>query len=138
MTKLFNRIADRVKRKVLRWNMTEAEQLLWKEIRLKKLQGCRFRRQFSVKGFVLDFYAPKLKLAIEVDGGIHSREENQIYDKAREQLLNSLGIEFLRFTNDDIFTRMNKLLNIIETKIISILSLTKGEMAAKAVRGGLR
>lgn len=130
MTKIYNRFKDREKRKILRNNMTVAEKILWEEIRMRKINGCRFRRQFSIKGFVIDFYAPQLKLAIEVDGGIHLNVNNRIYDKAREQLLRSFGIEFLRFTNDEIFSSIAAVVKAITKKTMIISPLSKGEMSA--------
>ena len=80
--------------------MTQAEKCLWQELRKKQLSGFRFRRQFSVAGFVVDFYCPQVKLAIEVDGGYH--EDTQEYDQERENIIRRLGIDFLRFTNAEV------------------------------------
>jgi very-short-patch-repair endonuclease len=71
MTKLFNKKSEKEKRRSLRNNMTEAEKILWLQLKNKRL-GVRFLRQFSVGAFVMDFYCPALKLAIEVDGATHN------------------------------------------------------------------
>ena len=84
MTKLFNRRADSAKRKILRNNMTRVEKLLWKKIRLRQIDGYKFRRQYSIKGFVLDFYSPQLRLAIELDGDYHYADKQIDYDIARQ------------------------------------------------------
>lgn len=98
--------------------MTEAERVLWQAIRKKNL-NCRFRRQYSVKGFVLDFYSPQVKLAIEVDGAIHLNEDQRIYDADRERLLANLGIRFIRFSNDDVFLRLEKVIKDIKRMVLS-------------------
>ena len=97
---MFYRKKDKAKRQALRANMTQAEKYLWQELRKKQLSGFRFRRQFSVAGFVLDFYCPQVKLAIEVDGGYH--QDTQEYDQEREAIIRRLGIDFLRFTNAEV------------------------------------
>ena len=131
MTKLFNRAIDREKRKRLRNNATVAEKLLWSKLREKRLSGCRFRRQYSVKGFVLDFYSPQLKLAIEVDGLYHESENQKVYDEARERLIKSLGVDFLRFKNEEVENQITKVVERINDWIskqsLTNLPLTKGE-----------
>ncbi|MFA5034811.1 MAG: endonuclease domain-containing protein [Candidatus Margulisiibacteriota bacterium] len=134
MTKLYNRSLDRLKRKILRKNMTEAERVLWQAIRKKNL-NCRFRRQYSVKGFVLDFYSPQVKLAIEVDGGIHSSEERKDYDADRERLIGSLGINFLRFSNDDVLLRLNKVIKLIKEKILLSPPYQGGDVRRRRTEG---
>lgn len=71
MTKIYNRTAERAKRRKLRKVMPRAEVLLWDRLRNRKLLGCRFRRQYSVGPFIVDSYCPGLKLAIELDGESH-------------------------------------------------------------------
>jgi very-short-patch-repair endonuclease len=72
MTRIFNRASEKEKRRALRKNMTKAEVLLWIQLKNRKLLGQRVLRQYSVGPYVVDFYIPKLKLAIEVDGATHS------------------------------------------------------------------
>ncbi|MGD0919462.1 MAG: DUF559 domain-containing protein [Thermodesulfobacteriota bacterium] len=71
MTKIYNRTVEENNRKILRKNMPKAEVILWSRLKGKRLDGYKFRRQFSVAQFVVDFYCPRLKLAIEVDGDSH-------------------------------------------------------------------
>ncbi|MCH8957693.1 DUF559 domain-containing protein [candidate division KSB1 bacterium] len=66
MTQHFNRITEKARRKQLRNNPTEAEQKLWQYLKEKQVSGVKFRRQYSVDAYILDFYSPSLKLAIEV------------------------------------------------------------------------
>lgn len=103
MTRVFNRSEEKLKRKALRNKMPRAELLLWAELKGNKLSGFKFRRQYGVGGFVIDFYCPKLKLAIEVDGESHSLEGAAMADKERQAIIETYGIEFLRFRNDEIY-----------------------------------
>lgn len=103
------------KRQYLRNNATEAEKILWNRLKNSQL-GLKFRRQFSVRGYILDFYCPTVKLAIELDGGIHKFKTK--YDKHRDQYLEAMEIKTIRFTNDQI---TNDLQNIIK-KISEYLS----------------
>ncbi len=96
-----------------RVNSTPAESALWEELRNKKLKGYKFRRQRPVGVFILDFYCHTAKLAIEIDGEYHLEQEQQIYDRARTELLNQAGIQELRFTNQDILTNLPSVLGSI-------------------------
>ena len=112
MTRHFNRSADREKRRELRNNCTAAEHRLWQYLRTSRT-GFRFRRQYSVDVFVLDFFAPRLKLAIEVDGDSHFTEEAIEYDQRRTAFLEAFGIEVLRVTNLDVATNMEGVMDVI-------------------------
>lgn len=83
--------------------MTPAEIALWKMIKNKQLKGERFLRQFSIDNFVVDFYSPKYKLAIELDGQVHFNENSELYDEERTKHLNSLDIKVIRFENFQVF-----------------------------------
>src|SRR5574344_2977238 len=90
-------------RKDLRKNGTSAEATLWKMLKARQIEGCKFRRQFSVGPFILDFYCPQKQLAIELDGAPHFAPGGYMSDEKRTQYLNRQGIEVLRFENKDIF-----------------------------------
>ena len=90
-------------RRKLRKRMTPAEVAFWSMVRKKQLNGVRVLRQFSIDNFIVDFYCPKFKLAIELDGAYHFTEENRIYDDNRTKHLNSLGIKVIRFENYEVF-----------------------------------
>lgn len=109
------------RRKKLRNNMTHAEVLLWNYIRRKQIQNIRFRRQFSIEQFIVDFYSPQLKLAIEIDGYTHSTYEENKYDNWRQNKLESYGVRFLRFTNEDVYENINEVLRIINYEVEVIL-----------------
>jgi len=99
MTRAFNKTTETYKRRMLRKNLPPPEIMLWKRLKTRSLSGYKFRRQYSVENFVLDFYSPELKLAIEIDGDSHFDEER---DTARQKIIESYGIQFLRFTNEEV------------------------------------
>lgn len=92
-------------RKQLRNNLTPAEASLWKLLQGKQLGGRKFRRQHSIGNYILDFYCPSQKLAIELDGAGHYTEEGLIKDEIRTQFLNAFGIKVLRFENKLVFEK---------------------------------
>lgn len=104
MCHIFNPKISKVNRKRLRSESTLPEQRLWSKLRGRQITGYRFRRQFGVSDFILDFYCPELKLAIEIDGDSHAGEEAEKYDRKRECYLQQLGIRCLRFTNREVMT----------------------------------
>lgn len=103
--------------KELRANETEAEKLLWYHLSTSFPKGYRFKRQHPVLFFVADFYCHKAKLIIEIDGGYHKIPQQFEYDKARDIELNALGLKVLRFTNEDIFKKLELVLEIILKEI---------------------
>lgn len=121
MTVLYNKSKYLYKRTVLRRNETSEEKLLWKYLRRGQL-GYKFKRQFSVGPYVLDFYNPRNKLAIELDGVQHL--ENKEYDSERTMYLNSLGINVLRFWNSEVNNDIDKVLRKIASELPP-LCLTK-------------
>ena len=86
----------------LRSNMTGAEKKLWSKLRLNHLAGCQFNRQKPLGQYIVDFYCPKARLVIEVDGGQHYTEEGKEYDRERSLYLASLGVTVLRFSNAEV------------------------------------
>jgi very-short-patch-repair endonuclease len=117
MTKIYNKISEKEKRRKLRNNMTKAEVLLWLQLKNKQILGIRFLRQYSVGPYVVDFYAPEVKLAIEVDGATHVTDEEIEYDKNRQATIENLNISFLRFTNQMIYEDMYNVLETIKKYI---------------------
>lgn len=90
-------------RKKLRHSGTPAEVKLWAYLQNKKLEGRKFRRQHSIGNYILDFYCPEKKLAIELDGENHFWEEGMKHDNEKTKYLNSFGIRVLRFENKWVF-----------------------------------
>jgi very-short-patch-repair endonuclease len=77
MTTHFNKKSEKEKRRQLRKDQTPAEKLVWRYLKDRRLKNCKFRRQYSVDQFVIDFYYPELKLAIEIDGEVHDISEQK-------------------------------------------------------------
>ena len=102
MTRVFNKTTELQTRRQLRRNMPQSEIRLWSKLRGKGLNSYKFRRQYSVDKFVLDFYCPQKKLAIEIDGDSHFTGSAQEYDRQRQMLVESYGIRFLRVTNVEV------------------------------------
>ncbi|MBI5886970.1 MAG: endonuclease domain-containing protein [Deltaproteobacteria bacterium] len=92
--------------RVLRKNSTEAERKLWAVLRNRGLCNAKFRRQFPLGGYILDFYAPEYNLCVEADGGQHYLEGGVEEDEVRSVKLAQLGVRFLRFSNADIMTNI--------------------------------
>ena len=90
--------------------MTEAEILLWSILKDKGFGGYKFRRQHSVGNYILDFYCPKKRLAIELDGSQHFTDDGLEYDEARNDFLVSVGIKVVRYSNREVFDNLNGVL----------------------------
>jgi len=96
----------------LRARATTAEEVLWGALRGRRLAGLKFRRQHPVGWLVLDFCCPDLKLAIEVDGGVHDR---LVADDARRTVtLEEAGYHVIRFRNEHVLTDLDAVLRQIE------------------------
>ena len=107
MTEFYNKTSEKVKRRTLRQNTTKAEALVWAKLRNRQIENCKFRRQYSVQSFVLDFYCPELRLAIELDGESHNSDEAIADDRLRQSAIAALGIQFLRFTNQQVYEHLD-------------------------------
>ena len=111
--RLHNRKREATKRRELRKNLTPAEAALWKALKNRSLDGRRFRRQYSVGPFILDFYCPDENLAVELDGEVHNDPLRREYDDAREVFLQTQGIRVIRFENKEVFKDLDRLLQAI-------------------------
>ena len=120
--------------KMLRKNMTEAEILLWNELKSNKLDGYKFRRQHPIGRFIVDFYCHKAKLVIELDGEIHQEPDVAENDINREKEITDLGIRVLRFSNTDIKNKMKRTLD----RICKELSQTNVTLQGQGKDIGLR
>ncbi|MDF1496944.1 MAG: endonuclease domain-containing protein [Patescibacteria group bacterium] len=97
-------------RRYLRKNQTEAERVMWIYLQKMRYAGYIFRRQHSIDRYIADFYCPKVKLAIELDGGIHDRPEQQRKDNIRDAIIKSHGVTILRFKNHEVTNDPNQAL----------------------------
>jgi len=105
--------------KMLRQNMTLGEIALWREIKGKKL-GVRFSRQIPIDQYIVDFYCKHLQLAIEVDGSIHFKDEQQNKDIFRQNRLESLGVVLVRFNDLDVKNNLSLVLEELKNTIKKI------------------
>ena len=110
MPHIYTRNSEKALRQSLRAEMPNAESVLWSKLRKRQLLGYEFRRQYSVGTFVVDFYCTELRLAIEVDGDSHYQNGAHSRDREREAFIKSLGIDFLRFRNIEVFEQLNEVL----------------------------
>jgi len=114
---VYNNSVFKDRRRELRANQTEAEKILWGKLRNRQLEKCKFWRQYSVGPYILDFYCPKIRLAIEVDGSQH--DEALEYDKEREDYLLGLEIKTIRYKNNEVMNN-TKIGLIITEKLIKM------------------
>ncbi len=96
--------------------MTFCEKILWIHLRRKQL-GVRFLRQYSIDQFVIDYYSPEIKFAIELDGDVHNNPDQKEYDEKRQEYLETFGITFLRITSDELLGNANLTFAKIEDAI---------------------
>ena len=123
MTRFFNKTTEKEKRRLLRKNSSKAEILIWERLKGKQVLGYKFRRQYSVGAYVIDFYCPALKLAVEIDGDSHFQEEAEDNDKQRQAFIESFGVRFLRFTNEEVFTNSRGMLEVIRQAVQEVAGL---------------
>lgn len=114
LTQLYNKKEIEVFRKKLRNKSTPAESTLWRSLKNKQLEGKKFRRQYSIGNYILDFYCQEEKLGIELDGAHHFTEEGIKHDKIRDEYLNRIGVRVLRFENAAVFKFHESVLDTIK------------------------
>ncbi len=94
--------------------------MIWERLRNRQVDGYKFRRQYSVGAFVVDFYCPELKLAIEVDGDSHLRDGAPEYDVERQLFLEAKGIRVLRVTNEQVYEDLDAAIGLIRSAIVEM------------------
>ncbi len=117
---VLNRKETRELRKALRQKQTEAERVLWSKLRNKQVNGLKFFRQYGIGRYITDFYCPKIRMAVEVDGGQHYADQTMAYDASREEVFASLGIRTVRFSNIEVLSELD---GVVE-KILELTPLT--------------
>jgi very-short-patch-repair endonuclease len=100
-------------RKELRNALTSAEAFLWDRLKKKQLSGKKFRRQYSVGPYIVDFFCPEARLAVELDGAHHFTVIGQELDAKRDLYLKEKGIVVLRFENREVFENLEFVLEVI-------------------------
>ena len=118
MEKINNLKSLKYLRKKLRLNLTMAEIILWKRLKNKKVLGKKFRRQHSVGNYILDFYCPEEKLAIELDGQWHYQMAKSECDVERSEYFMSKGIKILRFSNKLVLDNVELVIDEISDNIL--------------------
>jgi len=100
----------------LRKNQTDAEQILWLKLRNRRFLNVKFRRQFTIEPYIVDFVCLDLKLIIELDGSQHIEQAE--FDRERTLFLNQRGFKVIRFWNNDLFTQIEVVLESIRLAVI--------------------
>lgn len=106
----------------LRSSLTNAESLLWHHVRRRQILNVQFYRQRTIGNYIVDFFAPTVRLVIEVDGSQHFEMEHVEKDKRRDEYLNKLGIQVLRFDNGQVLLRLNSVLEAIYNVVAELKS----------------
>jgi very-short-patch-repair endonuclease len=119
MKHFYNDHSTEEKRRGLRKNQTDAERKLWGVLRGKQLGGVKFFRQYSAGPYILDFYCPVCRLAVELDGSQHGDDDQKIRDERREKYLKQNDIFVLRFWNDEITDNLDGVVDKIAEEIES-------------------
>ncbi|MBD2511230.1 endonuclease domain-containing protein [Nostoc muscorum FACHB-395] len=124
MTKLYNQSSEKQKRQTLRNNMPPCEKIVWAKLRNQQIESYKFRRQYSIDRFVVDFYSSELRLAIEIDGDSHYQDGVPEYDRDRQAFLESKGTRFLRFTNQEVYQDIDGVVEKIREVICRLREVT--------------
>jgi very-short-patch-repair endonuclease len=104
---------QRGRAKQLRQAMTRAETLLWRYLKANRIDGLGFRRQVPIRNYVADFLCFSVKLVIELDGESHDFEERQKADQGRDAFFVSEGFQVLRFTNEQVMSNLEGVVEAI-------------------------
>jgi very-short-patch-repair endonuclease len=111
------------KTRLLRKNQTDVEQILWKQLRNRRFYNYKFRRQFPIEPYIVDFACLELKLIIELDGGQHANSIN--YDGQRSLFLEKRGFKVIRFWNNDVIENSVGVLEAIRLIALEITESTE-------------
>ncbi len=114
---VYNSPVMKYRRKQLRARASKPEEILWQKLKRSQF-GARFRRQYSIQSYVIDFFCPEKRIAIEIDGSRHLETEAQKYDIYRDRYLAALEIKTIRIKATEIFSDLEKVL----TKIRLVVS----------------
>ena len=101
----------------LRKEQTDAENLLWQLLRGRRFCGFKFRRQYPIAGYILDFYCHDAALAVELDGGGHNEDAQRLYDEERTKILAAANIRVIRFWNHDVLNSWEAVLEELYSQL---------------------
>lgn len=108
------------KRRGLRKDLTTPENIVWQRIRARQLNGYKFRRQYGIGDYIVDFYCAEQRLIIEIDGDSHYEECQIIYDEIRTKYLESFNNKVIRFTNNEVMENLEGVLESITSQLKQI------------------
>ena len=111
---IHNERSQKTLRQTLRNNATSSEAILWRALKGKQVEGLKFRRQFGIGPYVIDFYCPEIKLGIKLDGGVHKTFYTHEYDEMRSRFLAENRITILRFDNEVVYNNMEGIIEAIK------------------------
>ncbi|MCA1456439.1 endonuclease domain-containing protein [Bradyrhizobium sp. BRP22] len=119
------KVSDRLRAnaRALRRNSTDAERILWSELRNRRLNGISFRRQVPIESFIADFVCRAAKLVVELDGGQHFSDQGERADAARSAVIEAQGFKVLRVSNLDIMTNRAGVLQTIAAAVVERATL---------------
>ena len=109
-----NETSQKLLRQSLRNNATSAEAILWRALKGKQVAGLKFRRQFGVGPYVLDFYCPEIRLGIELGGGVHKTSYTYEYDEMRTRFMAENRIRVMRFDNEVVYNNIQGVIEAIK------------------------
>ena len=118
MNEFFNRENETEKRRQLRNSMPDAEVILWSKLKGRQLLGCKFRRQYSVGSYVIDFFSAEVRLGIELDGDSHYEIGAHEYDQRRQRFIEAFGITLIRVLNTEIYENLYGVLEMIGREVL--------------------
>ena len=103
--------------KEYRKNSTKSEEIMWRVLRNRQLINLKFRRQYILAGYIIDFYCASHKIAIEVDGSIHDNKAQIEHDKYRQDILESHGIKFIRVRSERVEQNLAEVLKELKLEL---------------------
>ena len=112
------------RRRELRRNQTDAEKALWAKVRNQQFFGMKFLRQYSIGPYILDFYCPTVKLAVELDGGQHNQSDKRERDAARSEYLKAQRIDVMRLWNNEVLLDIESVLSKLALKVTPLHPLS--------------
>ena len=118
----------------LRMEQTNAEQLLWRLLRNRQFGGLKFRRQYPMAPYVLDFYCHEARLAIEVDGGQHNEPDTERRDTERTAYLHRQGISVIRFWNQEVLQETEAVLERLHDALTPAPGSSPGQALSQRER----
>src|SRR4030043_752894 len=112
------------RRRELRRNQSDAERALGAKLRNKQFFGMKFFRQYSIGPYILGFYCPTAKLAVELDGGQHNQSDKRERDAARSEYLKAQGIDVMRFWNNEVLLDIESVFSKLALKVTPLHPLS--------------